>query len=525
MGDALALFRRRPFSGSRWDFYALVLLGAAVITQVSAWPNFPLFMDCYYHLSVVRGFADAGGWVGEALWEFSPVGRAHLYPPLYHILELGLFRLGLAPIPIARLSDFLIYPCFLFLLWFFVRKTYSSRLAFLALLICLSSYSLYLALLNNTPFTLALVFGLLAAYFLNEAKAVSAALALGLAFYSHTLASWIMFFSIFLTGLFLPLLRRRFWTVCFSALLLASPLLWHQARYAAFVHFQRVVEFYYAQVNPVLYGLGGAGLFLALRRKDKFPFLIALTAGMSVLLLTHRNRFLSGHGLVVVSLMAAVFLDHLCERLFCLKNRVYHFVFWAGIVVLFYVAQPLLIFSPFRRAPVFSLDSGVVALRPSDADFREAKGKSLYHPRFIGDAERLVRQQSEEGETLFSNYPYVGGLIAVLAHRPTSFAMMSEVRPFFPLDPVRSARLVLWLKSEEGILPADITTLQQAYRLTMVGETELFYLYRNDAPVLSGRALRARVPEAVCFLILLSVLLVVLLENKNSKKVDISAML
>src|SRR5512136_318206 len=92
----------KKLSISHWDFYSCVIFFIAIFFQVLQWPRLPLFIDCYYHLSVAQGFSDAGGWVGRAFWEYAPYGRPHLYPPFFHILELFLYKSGLDFITIAR---------------------------------------------------------------------------------------------------------------------------------------------------------------------------------------------------------------------------------------------------------------------------------------------------------------------------------------------------------------------------------------------------------------------------------------
>ena len=98
---------------SRWDVYTWLMVFVALIFQISRLPALPIFMDCYYHLAVMRGFQEAGGWVGHAFWEYVPSGRPHLYPPFFHILEMGVSALGIGPIDVARFFQFLIYPLFL----------------------------------------------------------------------------------------------------------------------------------------------------------------------------------------------------------------------------------------------------------------------------------------------------------------------------------------------------------------------------------------------------------------------------
>lgn len=460
----------------------------------------------------MRGFADAGGWVGEALWEFAPSGRPHLYPPFFHLVEFFMFRLGVQPIAIARILDFFIFPLFLFLIWRLLRRTCSDRLAFLAVLLMAASHSFYLSVTNNIPFTLALLFGCYAFYFLRSSKILSAILSLALSFYTHALASWIMFAALFVYGLFSPRERRRCFVTCLMSLLLASPFLWHQARYLAFFHPRRVLEFYYAHFNPLLYLLAFAGFLQGRRRGGAHLFFAALLLGMAVLWWTHRDRLISGPGLLPVSVLAAFFLDYLWAGWRLADRRIFCIFFWGGIALLFYFAQPLLVFSPFRPTAAFTFDSVFAARGDAGGASPTGKEASLYSRKFIEEAVVLIAHHSAQGEAIFSNYPYVGGLLAVLAHRPATFAMLGEVAPFLPQDPVRSARLVLWLKDESGNMPQDLVLLSRLFDLKRLGETDLFYLFENKAAFFPIRMPRARVPEVICWLMLAGVCLMFIFE-------------
>lgn len=256
------LFRKPILILSRWDLYAICIFLFVLVLQVLNWPNFPLFLDCYYHLSVMRGFSDAGGWVGVSFWEYAPFGRPHLYPPLFHILELAVFKLGFSPITVARLFDFLIYPFFIFVNWRILRGLFSKELAFFNLILLISSYPFYLAIVNNIPFTLALLFGLASFHLLHKDKFFGSVLCLALSFYTHTMMAWIVFSAILLYGFLNPRIRKPAFWVCLAACALAAPFLYHQASYYLFLHQMRLVEFFFFSAHPILFILAIFGFII-----------------------------------------------------------------------------------------------------------------------------------------------------------------------------------------------------------------------------------------------------------------------
>lgn len=487
---------------SRWDIYAYCILGVILLFQVTNWFKMPLFMDCYYHLSVMRGFDDAGGWVGRAFWENAPVGRPHLYPPLFHLLEWTLFKTGLGPITIARLCDVSIYPLLLFVVWSTVKNVYSSRLAFFGLFLLSSSYTLYLAILNNTPFSLAFIFGILAFYSFKRSKYLATLLWLVLSFYTHSLMSWLAVLALFMDTLLRAQERRHFLKIFLAAVALASPLFIHQLRFLSFVKFFRTNEFYFAELDLPVYLLALAGDFLVIKNRRSYSFFIALSASMAVLLWTNRDRFLSGQGLIPLMLLAAVAMDVVWEGLDKQGKMSLRVAFFAAAILVFHFFTPLVCFTPLKRGPNIIMTSWLRNQIGWGSAFTSSKEKTLYYPKFIQEIVRLIKQKTGQDDIIFSNYNYVGGMVAVLSHRATSDAMLPEIKPFQSFDEIGCARCILWFKSPEEQFPQILTQLIDKYNLKKVGETELAFIYENEKTPFKRRVLPARAPFGACFFLL-----------------------
>jgi len=80
----------------------------------------------------MRGMEMAGGYITNAYWEYAPVGRPHLYPPLLHLAMLLFYRLGLSAINIARLLEAAMIPLTFISLWFITRGLWNKRATFLS---------------------------------------------------------------------------------------------------------------------------------------------------------------------------------------------------------------------------------------------------------------------------------------------------------------------------------------------------------------------------------------------------------
>ncbi|HQP91131.1 MAG TPA: hypothetical protein PLU24_00455 [Candidatus Omnitrophota bacterium] len=502
---------------SRWDFYAFCLLVAVCILQLFSWFDFPSFLDGYYHLSVTRGFNEAGGWVGISFWEAAPYGRPHLYPPIFHLFELFLFKAGLGLITIARISEFIIYPLFLYTCWRSVRSLFSQGLALFFLLLLVSSYPLYLSIINNIPFSISLIFIILAFYSFEKNKSLAALLLLGLSFYSHPLICWIGWVAFLFYAVFNEQNRRGGLLVCFFSLVCAVPMVNHELKYMNFVHFQRVLEFYYFEINCIIYGLALPGIFYAFKKKGRNIFFLSLMISMSVLFFTNRDRFLSGQGILPLSFFAALTLN---EARIYLKTKIKYsdaILIFAAIFFLF-IITPKVTYNSKMALPKLTVNSWLYESLNKEKGFHRDKAVSFYNARFIDPLVSLVKQYSLEGEIVFSNYSYGGAMVALLADRPTSTSMLGEVLPFVQGDPLSAAKVILWFKEPDGSISKAIDTIIDTYNLKKAAETEIALLYINGNSKEKAIKIRAAVPFIWCFALILGVLTAILIGDRAMKK-------
>ncbi len=493
-------FSRKLLAGSRWDVYAALTGGLFSFWHFLNWPRFPFFIDTYYHLSVLRGFHDAGGWVGRAFWEYAPVGRPHLYPPLFHLLQLVLFRCGASVLAIAKFSDALIYPAALGVIWLVLRRTWSDRLAFFALFLAASSHSFGLSLVDNPPFTLSLLLGLLSWMFLEKNKPLSSFVCLAFSFYAHSLMPWLMVSAVLCYRATQGALQfRAALAVCAAAVAAAAPLLIHQARFLAYFESQRLVESRDVLFSPALFVLGIGGIGVCLKRRGRYLFFGAFVAGFLPLLLINPGRFFSGHGQVATILLASACLDGIWEYFQSDRRRKYFFPIFSGLALVFCAATPLVSFSPFQKGADFFLSSKFLDSLATGHRVFGSRQESLYDRRRIREIVGLVERAVAADEILFSNYNYVGGMIGALAHRATSSAMLPEVRPFVPAEEASEARLIVWFKDpQEAGVPGELAGLIDRFRLKLLIENEIAYLYINGAAPGRRKVIPATVPFAAC---------------------------
>src|SRR3989338_8001929 len=253
-----------------WDLYSAAILAAFSFFQVMQWPLLPKFLDIYYHLFVMKGFAEAGGYVTSSFWEYAPVGRPHLYPPFLHLVMLGFYKLGLSEMTIARFVECALFPAVLVVQWAVLKRLFNSRIAFFVTVIFSSVYSLTLATEILSPFSLASLVGLLALLSLEKGKVLLSGLLLALSFYTHTWMAWILLLAVLSYCLLNSEKRKAAALVSLMALALAMPFLIFQFSNRAFFSFAKVNENLLIEVDPSLYLLAIYGAVVAFRKKGTY---------------------------------------------------------------------------------------------------------------------------------------------------------------------------------------------------------------------------------------------------------------
>ncbi len=487
----------------RWDFYAAIIFLAVVMFQAFNWFRFPLFLDGYYHLSVVQGFRDAGGWVGHAFWEYAPFGRPHVYPPLLHILQLVLYRAGLDLISIARISDVLIYPWFLYCGWVVIRRALGALTAFWFLFFALSSTSLCTGVINNIPFSIAFGLGLLCYGAVMQDRPLRACVLLTMSFYAHSLVPWLFLTALLLYAFTDRQKRQMIWRIAAVTLILSFPILYHQARYLSYVRLVRPPDFYYTAIPVALVAFVVPGMVFAWRRKKDCRFFMLLAMVLFTLFWTHRNRLISGQGVFLWSFYAALAVNEMATRFMAKAPRAYQVTAVAGMILVFHVFGLQYNWGPKPEERSWKIrETPAMIWTGFNADDPGIKAATIYYPKWIGQCVWMVKELSSERQIVFSNYDYAGGMVAVLSHRATSTAMLAEVRPFRDFDPIAYAHTVLWFKDLDGEGLRYLSLAAARYGLQVAGETEIAYLLINPSATSQERVLPATVPFWACLVFL-----------------------
>ncbi|MBI3997157.1 MAG: hypothetical protein HY352_05810 [Candidatus Omnitrophica bacterium] len=461
----------------------MILVHAVLL--LSWWPLLPFFLDSYYHLNVIQAFRDAGGVVLHDFWEFAPLGRPHLYPPALHLLVLSLDWCHLPPVTLARLLTVVTYPVLLLATWWFMRTWWGSVPAYWATLCSVLPFSYLLVSCNTVAASWAIVAWLVGLVALFHRARLAFVLCGALVFYTHLGMPWVMVCSWMLVGLWYApmrgfLLRAAAWTFA-----LASPWLWHLWRHHASLGPMSSLENTQLELPILLYlfALVGLGMVLKERSTTAGRLLLSLWASLWLMVIHYRFRFFSGQGILGISLLAGLGLTRIhawMEGVWRGRVRVAAWVIPAMLTCLAIAVNSTVFLQEGRRFVVVG-DSSLLDLTLRSEHVTRGYGSSFYRPQFMSPIGQLIDQHSQADELIGCNFPYTCGLFAAVSHRAMATGMFAEVRAAQqqPLETLRHAHLIVWLKAASLPGMPSLTQLQREWSLRLIGETDMAFVFRN----------------------------------------------
>jgi len=468
------------------------------------------------------GFNETGGFVTESFWEYAPVGRAHLYPPLFHFLMLIFYKLGVSILFIARSFELIIYPLLLLILWRIISVLFSERLAFFSLLITTSVYSFYLSTVNFIPASMAVILGLLAYLFIEKKKILTSSIFLCLSFYTHSGIPWFFVSSLILYGI---LNRERLKDVLitvFAALILASPILMHEYNFRKYVSLTTVYENFLIELNLWVFVAAIPGVFITLKKKKRyFIFLSLFLVGVLMLLSKYKYRYLCGHGILGLIFLSSLSLDAIYDKVSVYvfskrQNQIYLRVLFALVLIFFFVFSPTIQFKD-KNLKFRPINSTYINFIPNYYNFQRGNEVSIYFSKFWKEIVDIVKINSQEDDIIYCNFPYSGGLISILSNRATSTAMLQEVKPFKYFDPIISSKLIIWIKDPEGVFDKKLSMAIDKYNLGKITETDIAYIYQNPHPLGKRKQVNPVVSAWVIYSLLFILAGLIIWDNRIKK--------
>ena len=470
---------------SAWVISSIALLAAVLLLAIVNLPRFPLFLDIYYHLNVMRGFDTAGGVVTTAFWELAPSGQPLFYPPLFHVLLLGLYKAGVGIMDVARISSIL--PAILLFAAVFsaVKGLHSPKRAFFTVLAICIPYSFFLKMTITVPAAISLIFIILAFYALERRRAAACAIFLALVFYTHPALPWMACLAFIFYGFFEARSRRNAFICVLSAICLSLPQIIHtvsnMGRLAGLLGIP-MPEGKMFEIHPLIYIFALIGL---VRREDTPGrniklFALCLLAAFIPMAVNYRYRFLSAEGMLPVLLLAGAGLEAVHGRMadmFKRKNAglagygPFTAVFTAALLFICPTFSMYIPLDPPYDRHEFSfhlMDSTAVNLLPDYKTLRRPFEITLADT-FAEKWVKIIEERTSSDDLICSNDAFIGGMLSALSGRANSARLFLEVEePDIPISEFGSARLALWTREPNGKFSSEINECITRFGYTVI---------------------------------------------------------
>lgn len=459
------------------------------------------FIDGYYHLSVANGLIASNGWVGWAWWDFAPMGRPHLYPPLYHILLIIFIKLGLKGITAVKLTQVFINPIFFFSLWYIFRSLVNKRFALWLLLLLSGFYLFYTSVSSNIPASLALIFGFLSWLYLRREKVLTAGLLLVLSFYTHAGIPWIFFISLIILAVYIPYYRRHILKITLLILLLFGPFLYHLLSYYPYFNFTILDEANLTGFNIFILLTSIIALVL-FRKRLEFSVVLfwGFCLGSILIFMKYPYRLFSTQGIIGLSFMSALLISEFLEKITGNKQKI--------------VVASLFIYLVFFQS-IFMINKGKIEVSFLSSTytnlvtgrfFNHIYSKPLYYPKFFDPIVKIIEDNSQKNDVVTANMPIVSQIFAAVANRPSASSSLSEVKTDYAFSPYKYSKIIVWLK---GIFKGKIY-LKKGKKLY---ENDFAYVFLNkNYKPQPFFMIKARINFVIIFSLLFIGMLVILLD-------------
>ncbi len=414
-----------------WDILSISSIIFSMLIFLLQWRQLPFFLDMYYHLSTAKGFEAAGGLVLHNFWEYAPSGAPHLYPPLIHIIILGMLKIGVSGIDSVRILSCSVPVFFLYILWHTVKNILNKRIAFFTIYLCLCS-SLFMTSLSFTPAaTIAMALFLLGVSSIYHNRLITSVLLFGLVFYTHTGIAVILIIFILLLKTSRIINRRELIKLIFFTLLIGSPWFIHLLNNIKAISWNNSAQMA-LRLYPVIIIFFITGSFRAFKNINRYKIFIIFLLSLLPMGILYPFRLISSQGMTGLIIFAGIGLDYsyktLCDIL-SKKDPAKKYMSFSLAVILLY----LIFFSPS-----ISFFKKNIHFNPSDSQLTSIfEGKErkpeyvtstgIYNDLFFKRLALEVNKHTDSGQPIWSNYRYITAILWCITQRPAVSHTLLEI--------------------------------------------------------------------------------------------------
>ena len=380
---------------------------------------------------------------------------------------------GLSGLNALRFTEIIIAPFFFFTLWLVSSREISEKFSFFFLLFSTCFFTFYSSVSGNIPASLAIISGILGWYFLRRHRIVSGAIFLAFSFYTHAGIPWIFVVSFLFLCWFLPDYRLSSFKIIILALILSSPMLFHEFIHRTYLQFNVLGETKLTDFNPAILIFGFLSLFLYLGNK-KFS-VVAFTGyllGSIMVFFRYPYRFFSTQGALGLIFLASFFFDQ--RPAFRFRKLVF-----SAFIIYLVMLNPACRFEN-GRLRIYPLNSTFYNIVSGDsAHFPEFK--SFFSSRYYPPIVEAIRKNTNDLDIIGSNLKMSATIFASLADRPASLPLLQEVKTFREISPFSFSRVIVWAKAEN----AGLETLKKTLHPVRIYENDFAVVFLN--PFCSSR--------------------------------------
>jgi hypothetical protein len=269
------------------------------------------FQDDWYHMKVSQIILEKGYVPMWNYWEYAPIGRPHVYPPLLSIVIAILSLVTSSVMVSTMLVKIFTYPILLLSFWLVSKKMWGSRTGFFTLLSVLSVAPLLFMSVCVMPATLVLAISPLVIYTFLKKRLLTTSLLLSISLWLHTLLPWLLIGSLFL---FSMLNRKTHLSFFIKSSLLAFmtflPWAIHTALNSTYLNYISTPS--NVTLPAVVTLVSIPSIITAIRKRQSSLIFICLLLSLSVLLISYGHRFWP-YAVLAISFFSGMTIDGLLK--------------------------------------------------------------------------------------------------------------------------------------------------------------------------------------------------------------------
>ena len=414
---------------TRFDYWSLGLIAVVAVTMLARLNYLkPSMSDTWYHLGVAHRLVADGQIPGWDWWNYAPLGRPHLYPPLLHLIIAFLAKVTGSVITAGELCAALFLPVGLLTTWYCARRLLSPAAAFLAILILLTDLFHFVVMEAYIAACLInILLPLLVVTFLAR-RAWWSILLLTLMYYSHLGFPHCVAAGLLLFGY----KYRTYWRLALKVVgisfLFWVPFLTHVLGNLDWLPvlkqvgmpggmFEKMLSLQI--INIVLLGLGIWGMMVAPRKSAARMLPVYMLIGFLPILFTYGGRF-AMHTMPMWALLGASVIQGLLPQ-HARTRRV------IGVVLLTLVPIPGISVAKDKINWMPITGSHMFLITAFSGDSLLTKGdKNEAYRQDCDDLAKWLRESTRPDEIIHVNTVMLADMISLLSDRPTDFGAWWE---------------------------------------------------------------------------------------------------